>query len=434
MALSVLREAVFTLYALVMAGGGLWMAGYLRLFPLRRLPLALGRFFKGETSGGGKVSSFGASASALAGSLGTGNIAGVAAAVAAGGPGAVFWMWVSAAGGMALKYSEILLASKYAAAGDRTGPMGYITRWAGPVAGWTFAAGCIAASLTTGNMAQTGAAADGMRAAFGVPGWAAGAALGGLALLVARGGSRRAAKVCGRLVPAIGILYIAGAGAVLVLRAGALPAAFGAVFRDAFSFRAAGGGVLGLLTSRAFRTGVARGVFTSEAGLGSAPIVHSAAENASPADEGLWGVAEVALDTLLMCTLTAAVLLVAPAEGLGGAARTAAAFSAALGGWAGGFLGVCGGLLAFASLITWQWCGGAALAFLGAGKRGRALYRAAFFCAAAAGGVFPGGAALAAADLANFCMAAPNLLALFRARRTVRRETFGYLCQKREKK
>lgn len=342
-----------------MTGCGAGLSVYLHFFPQRRLFTALRRFLGGGgASDGKKVSSFGASAAALAGSLGTGNIAGVAAALTAGGPGAVFWMWVSAFGGIALKYSEILLAAHGRRKGDSSGPMGYIARNVGPVAAWVFAFGCVGASFGTGNMAQANAAADALHTAFGLPKIICGLFLGLAAFLVLRGGKGRVASAAGFLIPVVGGLYIAGAGAVLLLHLDRLPGAFCLVFSDAFSFQSVSGGVLGVFVSRAFRAGIARGVFTNEAGLGSAPIVHSAADSSSPADEGLWGVAEVALDTLVMCTLTAAVLLVAPSPGADGAAWTAAAFSSALGDWAGGFLGASSALLAFASLLTWHWCGG----------------------------------------------------------------------------
>lgn len=415
-----------------MTGCGAGLSAYLRFFPQRRLFTALRRFLGGgKAADGQKVSSFGASAAALAGSLGTGNIAGVAAALTAGGPGAIFWMWVSAFGGMALKYSEILLAAHGRRKGDSSGPMGYIARNVGPIAAWVFAFGCAGASFGTGNMAQANAAADALNTAFGLPKVACGLILGFAAFFVLRGGKGRVASAAGVLIPLVGGLYIAGAGVVLFLHLGRLPGVFSLVLSDAFSFQSVSGGVFGVLTSRAFRTGIARGVFTNEAGIGSAPIVHSAADNASPADEGLWGVAEVALDTLAMCTLTAAVLLVVPCPGADGAAWTAAAFSSVLGGWAGGFLGVSSALLAFASILTWHWCGEAALVFLGAGRRGKALYRAAFFLAAVLGSVVPVQTVLSVSDLLNFFMAAPNLLALFRARRTVREETLVYISQKR---
>ena len=415
----------------MMTGCGAVLSVYLRFFPQRRLFTALKRCFRGGPARDGeKVSSFGASVSALAGSLGTGNIAGVAAALTAGGPGAVFWMWVSALGGMALKYSEILLAAHYKQRGDSSGPMGYIARSVGPVAAWVFAFGCIGASFGTGNMAQVNAAADALHTAFGLPQLVCGVMFGILALLILRGGKGRIAAASSLLIPLVGLLYILGAGAVILLHLDQLPAAFAGVFADALSPRPLAGGVLGIFTSRAFRCGIARGVFTNEAGLGSAPIVHSAAENSSPADEGLWGIAEVALDTLIMCTLTAAVLLVVPCPEADGAAWTAAAFSSALGDWAGGFLGISSALLAFASVLTWNWCGRSALSFLGAGKRGRFMYDAAFLLAAVLGSVCPVQMVLSVSDLLNFFMACPNLVALFRSRKILHQETLIYLSKK----
>ena len=213
-----------------MTGCGAGLSVYLRFFPQRLLFTALRRFLGGgKAADGQKVSSFGASAAALAGSLGTGNIAGVAAALTAGGPGAIFWMWVSAFGGMALKYSEILLAAHGRRKGDSR-PMGYIARNVGPIAAWVFAFGCVGASFGTGNMAQANAAADALNTAFGLPKAACGLILGFAAFFVLRGGKGRVASAAGVLIPLVGGLYIAGAGVVLSLHLGRLPGCFPSSF------------------------------------------------------------------------------------------------------------------------------------------------------------------------------------------------------------
>ncbi len=413
-----------------MTGFGLYLTVYLRFYPQRRLFPALRRFFCGAAGGKGRrsgISAFGASAAALAGSLGTGNIAGVAAALTAGGPGAVFWMWVSALLGMSLKYAEIFLSVRFRKDGDGS-PMRYIEQaWGGNTLSCVFACGCIGASFGVGNMAQASAAADSIEAAFHLP-----AVYTGILLMLAvgcvmLGGKNRIVSASERLIPLIGGIYLLGASLVILSRLNRLPGMLLLILRDAFSVQSAAGGLAGIFVSRAFRSGITRGIFTNEAGMGSSPIIHGAAECDSPSDEGLWGVAEVALDTLIMCTMTAAVLLLTDSlsGGLDGAELTVAAFSSVLGDGAGYFLGIATALFAFSSILSWSWCGESALAYLGAGKRGRWGYRCLFLAAVLVGSCFPIQTVLSISDLLNFYMSVPNLLAIFRLRKTIVNETLS---------
>ncbi len=422
------ENLLLTLFGISIAVSGGYMTVYLRFFPQKKLFYALRRFFAGAAAGDKKgkgISSFSASAAALAGTLGTGNIAGVAAALTSGGSGAVFWMWCSAVLGMSLKYAEILLSVRFSK-GREGGPMYYISKAFGnKKLSWVFAFGCIGASFGVGNLAQVNAAADSINSAFGLPQLITGGLIACGAGIVMMGGKKRIAAASARLVPLMGGIYLAGAALVILPRLHLLPELCMMIVSDAFTPRSAFGGIIGVVTSRAFRSGITRGVFTNEAGLGSAPIIHAASDEGNPVEEGLWGVAEVALDTLVMCTMTAAVILLTVGlnSGLDGAELTLAAFSDVFGKGAAGFLGIATLLFAFSSLLTWSWCGESALAYLDGGKKGLIVYRILFLSAAFFGGVIPVQTVLAVSDLLNFYMCLPNLLAILRLQKLVRVET-----------
>ncbi len=412
-----------------MTAFGLYLTFYLRFYPQRKLPLALRRFFGGASGKDHQkgISSFGASAAALAGTLGTGNIAGVAAALTAGGLGAVFWMWVSAVFGMSLKYAEIFLSVRFRK-GKEGGPMYYIEQTrGGDLLSCVFACGCIGASFGVGNMAQSNAAADSIEASLHLPVLCTGVLMALAVGCVMVGGKKRIVSASERLIPLIGGIYLLAAAIVIISRFDQLPEMFSLILQDAFSARSAAGGVTGIFVSRAFRSGITRGIFTNEAGMGSSPIIHGSADSRSPSDEGLWGVAEVALDTLIMCTMTAAVLLLtgSMSTGLDGAELTVAAFSSVLGDGAGIFLGISTALFAFSSILTWSWCGESALRYLGAGKRGQWIYRSLFVAAVIIGTAFPVQTILSVSDLLNFYMSVPNLLAIFRLKKMIKKETIS---------
>ncbi len=222
------------------------------------------------------ISSFSASAAALAGTLGTGNIAGVAAALVSGGAGAVFWMWVSAFFGMALKYAEIFLSARLSRE-ESDGPISYIQKaFPGGKLAILFAAGCTGASFGIGNLAQVNAAAESMYDACGFPRILTGVLIAAAVFLIYSGGKKQVASLAAWFVPLTGGVYLAAALWIILPRLSLLPGVFRMIVSDAFTPGAVGGGMVGFLTGRAFRCGIARGVFTNEAGLGSAPIIHSA--------------------------------------------------------------------------------------------------------------------------------------------------------------
>jgi len=426
-----LSRLIFTIYPLLIVGTGLWLTVRLKGLQLVRLGTAFretfGKAFRKREQGKG-LTSFQASAAALAGSLGTGNIIGVGIALASGGPGALFWMWISAFLGMAVKYGEILLAVKFRkeeqGGAPSGGPMFYIERAfrsAGPAI--FFAGASVAASFGIGNLTQSGAASEAVADAFGVPRAAAGILMAVLVYAVMNGGIARIGRTAEFLVPIMGIAYITGALTAILPRLSELPGIFILIVRDAFSAEAFSGGMAGFLTGKAIRVGVSRGVFTNEAGMGSASIVHGSADAGSPVEEGLWGIVEVFLDTIVMCTLTGAVILLSGVNDANGASLTVNAFETFLGKGAAGFISLSVFCFAFASILSWGGIGEAALRYLSAGRGTLSGYRIIYSVSAAAGAVFPLETVFRLSDLLNFLMAVPNLAAIVLLSNTIIRET-----------
>lgn len=383
--------------------------------------------------GKGELTQLQALSTALASTIGTGSIAGVATAIFLGGPGAVFWMWVSAFLGMMTGCVEKTLAVRYRRRGQdgawQGGPVEYMEKGLHmrPLA-VLFALACTAASLCGGDMVQSNSIAAALKAAFGWDRLTVGAVLAVLTGLVMVGGIGRIGTVCERLVPAMALLFLCGGGYALWVRHAALPAALGEIVTGALCPGAAIGGGAGYGMAAAMRYGVARGVFTNEAGLGSSAMAHAAARVKEPAEQGMRGMFEVFFATLVVCTVTALVILTSgvydPAaaryaleggldtEDMLGAALSARAFSSALGGLGGPFVALCLLLFAFSSLLGWSYYGQQCLTWLAGSPRWVRLYRAVFLMFVVAGSVGEVGAVWQLADLCNGLMAAPNLLAL----------------------
>jgi AGCS family alanine or glycine:cation symporter len=414
------------------AAAGLWLSLRLRFLPVRRLGTAL-RAVCGRgagVSGAGGVSPRRALCTALAGTGGTGNIAGVAGALAAGGPGAIFWMWAAALLNMTTKYAEVALAVRWRERGPgggwRGGPMCYIERGLGrrgkPLSVLFCAAG-MGAALAMGNLTQlsvvaaaVNTAAQALRPETRVPWTAVGvpcALLLGATLL---GGARRVGAAAEKLVPLMSALYLCGTLAVIVFHLPRLPGALRGIVRGAFCSRALGGGLAGVSLRTALRAGVSRGVFSNEAGLGSAPIAHAAAESDSPARQGLCGVVEVFADTVVLCSLTALAILCSgvavPYGGAAGAELLTQALGTVFSGPLPAVLTALGlALFALSSALSWGYYGARCAEHL-LGGAAAGPYRL-LFCGCAALG--PGMAPALAWDLADLCnalMALPNLLAL----------------------
>jgi AGCS family alanine or glycine:cation symporter len=301
-------------------GTGLFLQLRLKLMPVLRIPTGFRMVWKGrkpEAGAEGEISPYAALMTALAATVGTGNIAGVATAIAIGGPGALFWMWMTALVGMATKYSEVLLAVHYRETDDHGekmgGPMFAIKNGLGPQWRWLGAAFAIFggfAGFGIGNMVQSNSIAEVMNASFGISHWISGVVLAALTGFVLIGGIKRIGTVAEKLVPTMCIGYIVAALIVLALYAGQIPAAFGLIFSDAFTGTAAAGGFAGSTMMLAMRYGVARGIFSNEAGLGTAGIAQAAGQSKSAARSGLIGMMGTFIDTIVVCTMTGLVLLV----------------------------------------------------------------------------------------------------------------------------
>ena len=260
------------------------------------------------------VSPFQAVATAMAGTIGTGSIAGLATAIVSGGPGAVFWMWVSALLGMITKYSEILLSIKFREKNDEGhwvgGPMYYIKnglklKWLAVL----FAVFAMIACLGTGNATQSNSIAVALESTAGIKPWITGIVLTVLVAAVILGGMKRISSVNEKLVPVMAVFYVICAVIALIINIEKIPAAFALIFKEAFNFKAATGGVAGYGIMLAMHYGFSRGVFSNEAGLGSAPIAHAASSTKSPVKQGLWGMFEVFFTTIVICTISALIIL-----------------------------------------------------------------------------------------------------------------------------
>lgn len=393
--------------ALILAAG-LWFSFSTGFFQIRRfftwMKLSLGE----EKKKTGGVSKFQALSAALAGSIGTGNIVGVAAAITAGGPGALFWMWASALLGMMTVFAENLLAAKFQ---NAPGALGYIEKAGrfGKKLAAVYAAGCFLSSLGMGNMAQTNAAAAAL-GEFGIP--AVGSALGlaVLLFLVARGGIGFAVKITEKLVPAMTILFFGASLAVLWHFRENLPGAFRQIMEGAFSWKAGASGTAAMIL--AMKTGVSRGVFTNEAGLGSATFAYGEVRGKSPAELGCMGIFQVFVDTIVMCTVTGLCILCSRAPGLEGAQLTFFAYESALGEWGGRAVSLCTALFALATPLAWCCYGREALFYLTKGK-GKTCYALLYAAAAALGCLLPLNLVFLVGDAFNGLMAIPNVVSLF---------------------
>lgn len=367
----------------------------------------------------GEISPFQALTTALAATIGTGNIAGVATAITLGGPGAVFWMWVSAFFGMMTKYAEVVLAVHFrqtrqdgSVAG---GPMYFLEYGLNQkLLAVLFAVFGSLAAFGIGNMVQANSVADAVREAFAVPPLITGLVLAVGTGAVILGGIRRVAAITEKLVPFMAGFYMIGALIIILTSLNQVPAAFSAIIGNAFTGRAAVGGFAGAGVLQAVRFGVARGIFTNEAGLGSASIAHAAARTDHPARQGLWGIFEVFFDTHVVCTLTALVIMVTGVwlEDLEGAALTTAAFNTGLPGPGGYIVAVGLVFFSFSTLVAWSFYGEKCFEYL-AGTRWVVLYRLIWIPLIPIGAVGGLRAVWSLADTLNGLMAIPNLIGLW---------------------
>ncbi|GAB6042623.1 alanine/glycine:cation symporter family protein [Endothiovibrio diazotrophicus] len=413
----------------LLVGTGLFLTVGLRLMPIRRLGYGFRMLWKGRhaEAEAGDISPFQALMTALSATVGTGNIAGVATAIALGGPGAVFWMWITALVGMATKYGEAVLAVRFREVDSRGryqgGPMYYIKNGMGEKwrwMAWLFALFGTVAAFGIGNTIQANSVANALHSNFSVPVGVSGAALAVLTALVLIGGIKSIGAVAGKLVPFMAIAYVAGALVILGLNAGEIPSALALIVDSAFTGSAATGGFAGAAVMAAIRFGVARGVFSNEAGLGTAPIAHAAAKTDNPVRQGVIGMLGTFIDTIVICSMTALVIITSgawtlldPATGAAytGSALTSAAFEGGLPGTGAYVVSLGIALFAYTTLVGWSFYGERCAEYL-FGVKVIPFYRVLWVLAIPLGALGNLEALWLVADIMNGLMALPNLIAL----------------------
>ena len=401
-------------------GTGLYLTIGLGGLPIRKIGYGFRQLFIGRKGGGdGDISPFNALMTSLSATIGTGNIVGVATAVSIGGPGALFWMWCTALLGMATKYSEAVLAVHYRETDKRGrkvgGPMYYIRNGLGPKWAWLgllFAVFGTLAGFGIGNTVQANSVADALHSSFAVPEQLTGAVMTVLVGLVLLGGIQRIAQVAGKLVPFMTILYLLVTGIILMINIGAVPEALILVVKSAFSPVAAGGGFAGATIMLALRMGVARGIFSNEAGLGSAPIAHAAAETNSPVRQGTIAMLGTFIDTIVICTMTGLVLILTGAWNSGeqGAALTAFAFSSVVP-HGDKVVAISLALFAFTTILGWSYYGERCAEYL-FGINVIVPFRIVWVVAVFVGATSQLSLVWSIADTLNGMMAVPNLIGL----------------------
>lgn len=407
-------------------------------FQIRKLTFwwmqTIGSIQEDEDGDKGDVTRFQTACTALAATIGTGNIVGVATALTAGGPGAIFWMWVSAAIGMMTGYAETMLGIRYRYRDQSgawiCGPMVYLERGLKlPVLGMIYSFLCIMVSLGMGSMVQSNSIAETLNYSFQVPTALAGILLTGLVLLVVLGGISRIAFVSERMIPLASGIYMLFSMVVIMSCYDKIPYIFHVIFQDAFRPVSVFSGAAGFGISKSLQYGISRGVFSNEAGLGSMAVLHGAAENTTPEKQGMWAMFEVFFDTIIICTMTAFVILCmtegdAAGSGYDGAALTAYSFSRRLGGL--GEYVVSGSMMvfAFATIIAWYYLGKQAAGYLAESLKKRRrfyvmqrvlrgkIYTFLYLCAVFVGCLAKLETVWEFSDIWNGLMAVPNIVAL----------------------
>ncbi len=413
---------------ILLVGTGAFLTIGLRFLPLRKMGYGFRMLWRGRHGGDaeGDISPFRALMTAMSATVGTGNIAGVATAIALGGPGAIFWMWVTALVGMATKYAEAVLAVRYREVDERGrhqgGPMYYIRNGLGEKWHWLaflFALFGTIAAFGIGNTIQANSVAHAVETNLNTPAWLTGLVLAALTFVVLVGGVKRIGEVAGRLVPFMAAAYVSGALVIIALHIDAVPAALTTIVDSAFNGTAATGGFAGATIMAAIRFGVARGVFSNEAGLGTAPIAHAAAKTDNPVRQGVIGMLGTFIDTIIICTMTALVIILSGAwtqlggdgQALTGAALTSTAFA-----WglpeAGNYIVTFGIILfAYTTLLGWSFYGERCAEYI-FGVRAIVPYRTLWILVIPVGAVAELNPLWLLADVMNGLMAIPNLIAL----------------------
>ncbi len=429
---------------IVLVGSGLYLSVILGVVQIKGFAHAFevvrGKFDNPNEPG--EITPFQALCTALSATVGLGNIAGVAIAISVGGPGAVFWMVVTGLVGMATKFSECTLSLKYRKVDAKGvvhgGPMYYIEKGLGkkwkPMAVF-FAFACIFSSFGASNMFQTNQVATILKASFSIPPLLTGLVIAFAVAVVIIGGIKRIGHVTAFLVPFMGAIYVGGALLVIIMNAGQIPALLYQIIHDAFSGTAALGGFTGVALRQVFVQGVRRACFSNEAGLGSSPIAHAAAATHEPVREGVVALLEPFIDTVVICTMTALVILISGAwtqetSGMGGVALTAAAFNSAIPGFGDIFVPIAVALFAYSTLLSWSYYGGRSVDYLlGHSKHikaGLLLYKFVFCLFAVVGAVWAIGPVLAFSDIMLGLMVIPNMIAVLILTPKLVQETNSY--------
>lgn len=416
---------------ILLVGTGLYLTILLKGLQFRALPHAFRLIFHKDQHHEGDISHFQALMTALAATVGIGNIVGVATAISLGGPGAVFWMWMTGLVGMVTKYSEAVLAVKYREKGEhgmRGGPMYYLAKGAGlPWLGTLFAIFTALAAFGIGNMTQANATAKIFQSTFNIDPLVTGLVLMVLTALVILGGIRSIGRFTSFLVPFMIIGYVAASLFVLAMNAAEIPHAFGLIFYHAFNPAAATGGFAGATIAAAMRYGIARGVFSNESGLGSAPIAAAAARTNDPVKQALVSMTQTFIDTLVVCTMTALVILTATRwmDGVSPAELTSSSMAETLGHTGTLIVALATALFAYSTLIGWNYYGEKAVEYL-FGPRSIRIYRIFFIAAVIVGSTTSLEFVWNFSDLMNGMMALPNLIGLLLLSKVIKSETERY--------
>ena len=434
---------------MLLLGTGIYLSIRVGFLQFRKFGYAMkntiGRIFQKSEAGAGEVTPFQAVSTALAATVGTGNIAGVTGAIAVGGPGAVFWMWISALFGMVTKYAEVVLSVRYRERNEKGdwvgGPMYYIRNGMGKSWNWLACVFCVLGALAAfgiGNMTQVNTIASSINNAINAFGGNTGALtftmfgqvvpvssivigviVAGIVMLVLFGGIKRIGAVAERLVPVMAAIYILASLAVVLSNLGSVGKIFAMIFKGAFSAEAALGGAFGITIMTTIQKGVGRGVFSNEAGLGSAPMAHAATSERNPVKQGMYGIFEVFMDTIVICTLTALTVLCGVEKGIAiewgqsaGTELVSAAFGTVFGTRLGAMMVAVGiTLFALSTILSWSLYGTRCFEFLLKG-RGVRVYQGLFVVVVVIGATLKLDLVWNIADTLNGFMAIPNLIAL----------------------
>lgn len=427
----------------LLLGTGLFLTLRLGLIQIIKLPKALKLIFTAQNHGDGDINSFGALCTALAATVGTGNIVGVATAIAAGGPGALFWMWMAAFLGMATKYAEGVLAIKYRKVDENGqmsgGPMYYILNGMGakwkPLASFFAFSGILVALLGIGTFSQVNSITSSINNLTGLQPEIISIIVAILVGIIIIGGIKSISNVSSKVVPFMAILYIIACSIVLLVNFKAIPSAFMTIISSAFTGHAAIGGFAGAVMKDAISKGVARGVFSNESGLGSAPIAAAAAKTQWPAEQGLISMTGTFIDSIIICTLTGFTLVITGAWSgeMSAALMTQSAFVTVFGNLGAFVLSICLVLFAFTTILGWNYYGERCTEFL-FGVKGLIPYRVIFIIMVALGGFLKISLVWTIADIVNALMAFPNLIALLALSGVVVKETQKYFQYLKENK